>query len=241
MAFLTLPQMIASMPDAGAFTAAELRAVVNSIIKSKLWAPYSIDHAEDIFWDGDDLAGFTTVTVTGAQTVTEKDGYVAVEYSGQAANDYNGIFKARTFAIGDSFAVRVRALGPGSQFSVVGLAFTDGVVATSNLFQSIVDATNGNVALLAAQHGTLTSSSTSPWNSGTISHHPWIDGIVVRLTYVAANSFLSEFSLDGTHWTSFGNAATAKTMTPTHVGLTWSKEAGTIESQVLFGPLCRLS
>lgn len=231
--------MLASIPDGGSNTAAEMRAIIEDLTK-KSWAPYSIDDAADVWWQSN-IGDFTTVTVTGTQTVTEKDGYVAVAYSGQSAADYNGVFKARTFAIGDSFAVRLRSLGPAAEYSVPGLAFTDGVVAGSNVLQVIAYVTNGNNANIAVSHGTLTNVATSAWSNADKGAFPWLDGIVVRLTYSAANSFLGQVSIDGVHWTSFGNAATAKTMTPTHVGLTWGKEGGAGSSYVSYGPLCKLA
>lgn len=238
---LTLAQMLALLPDntAGDISAADARNVVTAIVRGQR-APYSVDHADDVWWESN-IGDFTTVTITGTQTVTEKDGYVAVEYSGQSAADYNGLFKARSFSVGDSFAVRVTAVGPASQFSIPGLAFTDGVVGGSNVIQTTAYATNSDVATIAVLHGTLTNVDTSAWSNAGKSAHPWLDGIIIRLTYAASNSFQGEVSIDGTHWTSFGNGATAKTMTPTHVGLTWSKEGGANESLVSFGPLCRLA
>lgn len=238
---LTLAQMLALLPDntAGDISAADARNVVTAIVRGQR-APYSVDDAADVWWEGN-IGDFTTVTITGTQTVTEKDGFLAVEYSGQSSLDRNGVLKSRSFSVGDSFAVRIRFLGPAGQYSLQGLTFTDGTADTSNMIEVVVYTSNSNDASVAFHHGTLTNVSTSAWGNALKAHAPWNDGVYLRLTYSASNSFLGEASPDGVNWTSFGNAATAKTMTPTHFGLVWGKEGGANESLVSFGPLCKLA
>lgn len=212
--------------------------------RRRLLAPYATlpyGNAEDVWWDGDDLNDFTTVTVSGTQTITERDGVLSVKFADQSGGDYNGVFKARTFAIGDSFATKLSALRPNGQFSIHGLAFTDGVLSTSNVIQAIAYA-DVDTTLVGSSHGTLTNVATSAWADDNKHVPPWAEhGMIIRLTYSAANSFLSEFSIDGITWTSFENAAAAKTMTPTHVGLTWSTETGTTERAASYGPLCKVA
>src|SRR5690606_10699367 len=55
------------------------------------WAVDLTDNADaaDVVWDGSKAASMTTVTVTGTQTITEKQGVLSVLFSGQGTQDYN--------------------------------------------------------------------------------------------------------------------------------------------------------
>lgn len=211
--------------------------------RRRLWAPYALSpygSVGDVWWENN-IADFTTVTITGTQTIIEKDGFLAVEYSGQEGLDRNGVLKSHSFSVGDKFAVRIRFLGAAGQYTLQGLAFTDGTAGSSNMMEVVVYTSNLDNAAVAAHHGTLTNVSTSAWGNALKAQVPWNDGVYLRLTYSASDSFLAEASPDGINWTSFGNAATSKAMTPTHVGLVWGKEGGSVESLVNFGPICKVA
>src|SRR5690606_13056067 len=89
------------------------------------WAVDLTDNADaaDVVWDGSKAAAMTTVTVTGTQTITEKQGVLSVLFSGQGTQDYNCLLKAHTFVVGDSFAVPVRFHANG--LAAAGIIFTD--------------------------------------------------------------------------------------------------------------------
>lgn len=238
---LTLAQMLALLPDntAGDISAADMRDVVAAIARGQR-APHSVDDADDVWWESD-IGDFTTVTVTGTQTVTEKDGFLSVKYSGQSGGDHNGVLKAHTFSIGDSFATRIRLFGPAGQVSFGGLVFTDGTTSAANAIQvsGYVDAANNT--LVDTLHGTLTAMGSEGFSITARNAFPWLDGLYVRLTYTASNSFTAHFSPDGATWSVLGQSAVSKTITPTHFGVTWSKEGGSVESVVSFGPICKLA
>lgn len=243
MAFLTLTQMLNSIPDGGANTAADMRAIIEDLIKSKIWAPYSIDHAEDIWWQGD-FAGLTEIEPTGTSVGTEHDGSLSVLFSGQAANDLTCYVKARTFSIGDTFATRIRSLGSvDSNHTMAALCFTDGTATTSNIvaFIAYLSLTD-NVARINTFHGTVTAVSTAVIMFDIDTQlMPWQDGIYLRLRYSAANTFQMAASPDGRIWSAFGALDISKTMTPTHFGVAVSKWGGTGDGIANFGPVCRLA
>lgn len=237
---LTLAQMLALLPDntAGDISAVDARNVVTAIVHGQR-APYSVDDAEDIWWESDS-AGMTVVTVTGTQTITEKDGHLSVRFSGQSASDFNGIFAARTFAVGDSFATRIRSVGSNENYNMTAIAFTDGTASTSNVVAAYPYSQSASASFNAG-HGTLTAFTTNSWSVVQTAHGFLSHGVYARLTYTAANTFTVSYSPDGSSWTSFGQADLSKTMTPTHVGVMWSKFAGAAEAVASFGPICKLA
>jgi hypothetical protein len=237
---LTLAQIEALIADGGSNTAADVRAIFKAFFRER-HAPHSLDHAEDVFWDGDDLAGFTDVDVTGSHTLTESgDGFLRAVFDSQDAADVNARLKARTFAVGDSFAIGpITFRGKGENHTMVGLCFTDGTDPTSNSVLAMIWAGDG-VIRFAVWHGTLTNNATMVWADQH--QQTFIGPGFVRLTYAASNSFQAFFSSDGVNWLDIGQVAFAKTMTPTHLGPFWTRWGGGAEaSQVVFGALCKLA
>lgn len=236
---LTLAQMLALLPDntTGLISAADMRDVVTAIVHGQR-APYSLDNADDVWWEGDS-AGMTQVTVTGSETISEVDGLLSVKFSGQASNDLNALLKAHSFSVGDAWAVSMRMIGPGSNFTFGGLVFTDGTATTSNVIYIGSYMDGGEQSYFAAYSGTLTNVSTNINNVGSMDHA--IVGVgYYKLTYQASNTFRLEYSADGITWITMGSDA-SKTMTPTHVGVVWSRWAGADTGDVSYGPLCKLA
>lgn len=224
---------------AGDISAADGRANMTGLWR-QIHAPYSVDNAADVWWQGDS-AGMTTVTITGTQTITEIDGHLSVRFSGQSSGDFNGLFKAHTFSVGDSFATRIRSMGTSEDYTMTGIAFTNGTVGTSDIVAAYPYRQVAN-GVFNAGHGTLTNFATNSWNlPGMFYGGPFNDAVYARITYTASNSFTIAFSPDGVSWSSFGQAAVSKTMTPTHFGVIWSKFGGAVESLASFGPVCKLA
>jgi hypothetical protein len=241
MAFQTLAQMLTSLQDGGANTAAEVRTIIDGIVRQKIWAPYSNDHAEDVFWQSN-LSDFTDVVITGSHTLIERDGFLSVRFTGIASGDVNCRLKARTFTVGDEFACRIRLGGLMNDFSMAGLFFTDGTTATSNAVGAAAYITSTATSLiLVARHGTLQAFASDALNVSILNEGPLLDGLYAKLQYTASNSFRVYFSADGVSWSEMGTTAFSKTMTPTHFGVGWSKEGGSGDGVASFGPICRLA
>lgn len=202
--------------------------------------------ATNFYWDGNDLAGFTEVDITGTTVWTEAQNLVSVVVAGMTAEDANCVLIAKTFATGDTWQVPVLGvLGhtAGTVAIRAGIIFTDGTVAASNCvgghFQC---ATSGAApsALLVGRHGTLTNMNTAPWVSDDEMASPQLFLGYVRLKYQAANTFRLWFSPDGVSWTTLGESDISKTMTPTHVGL-FVHATESDETIVTFGPLRKVA
>ena len=175
----------------------------------------------DYYWDGNDLAGFTEVDITGTTTWTEDKNLISVLVAGMTAEDANCVLIAKTFSIGDAWVVPVIGyLCPAvSAAARAGIIFTDGTVSTSNAVFGHIQLDNttpGNV-FLVGRHGTLTSVATAPWVSDNDVGGQFV--FYIKLEYPAANTFRLWFSPDGVTYHGFGEADISKTMTPTHVGL----------------------
>lgn len=206
---------------------------------ASLRAPYLIGDADDVLWLSD-IGDFTEVDPTGTTTWTERAGLASAKFAGQSNADLGALLKAHTFVVGDEFATRLRFLGEDTNHTMVGLAFTDGVIATSNVVAGI--AYNGDgTAKVSDWHGTLTNLATAVAVHDGLQTLQWSDGVYVKLIYSAANSFEIQWSPDGVSWSNFGTAAFAKTMTPTHFGPVVSRFGGAGDGLGSFGPLAKLN
>lgn len=237
---LTLAQMHALFNDntAGDISAQDGRDVLEALWR-RIYGVEAAPGADDVYWDGDDSASMTEVTVSGSQTIVENGGYLSVNFSGQGAQDFNGILKAHTFSVGDSFAVETRLLSgavAGLQ-GHVGIAFTDGTTSGSNAVTSSIQQNQANAPTFVARHGTLAAMTTAASQTPSLILPAWW----LRLTYTASNTFQVSISPDGISYTTLTHAATSKTMTPTHVGLVWSKDATSGEGVGTFGPIRKLA
>lgn len=195
-------------------------------------------NAADVYWSGSDAAAMTTVTVTGAQTISERVGRLGVAFSGQTSGDANCLLKAHSFSIGDSFAVPITLLANTATNVYGGLIFTDGTTSTSNGVSAHLSwvAATGTITLYT-RAGTLTAFTTlSTSRAVKPMGHIW-----VRLTYVSANTWGKQVSADGLTWSTMGIADMASTLTPTHVGVTWSTDGSATEGAASFGPILKLA
>lgn len=239
MAFPTLAQMLATLPDGGANTAAEVRTIIEGIIKSKIWATASLDDPDDVWWESN-LGDFTAVSPGGTQTIVEGDGRLSVRFSGQAATTFNARVKAYSFTIGDSFAVPVRLLAPSADFNMAGIVFSDGAGTTDDMVALIVevDSSGGlQVLIRSGAFDTISSFGTI----AVVAPEAPLPELWIRMTYQAANTWRLAFSPDGYSWTTLGLADETATLTPTHFGLCWSVYGGSHEGLISFGPICKLA
>ncbi len=238
----TLAAIQALLADnvAGDISAQDVRDMVVSAYSLLPDAPASLD-PEDIYWSGSDAAAMTEVTISGSQTITERAGKVSVLFTSQAAADYNCLLQARTFAIGDSYAVPIRLFEATSgNITAAGVIFTDGTISTSfGVIASLLKFTAEQDTRTYLRHGALqTMTNTAGGSDIRGQAQPWI---YTRLTYVAANTFRMELSFDGISWLTAGVADVTRVMTPTHVGVGWSKDGSTGSAIATFGPILKVA
>lgn len=245
---LTLAQMQALINDnaAGEIVPTDHRAV-NEALWRHIHAPYSVDDADDIWWEGDS-AGMTTVAVSGTQTITERDGSLSVQFSGQTANDVNALLKPVTFSIGDEWVTHLQLWSvpkaTSGNRSVAGLCFTDGTDATSNAVLANIqtDPSSDAAGIWVGRDGTLTNLIAADWVFvPQINFGGGIAGIYVKLVYSAANTFQMFVSPNGIVWTKFSEPDITITMTPTHVGVAWGEDTDSTIHIATFGPLCKVA
>lgn len=233
---LSLAAIDALLADNGAgdISEGDMRSVVRAIHRKNV-GPYSLDDAADVWWEGD-VAGMTEVTVTGSQTLTEKDGFLSVNTIGQTAADMNCLLKAHTFSVGDSFVARL-GLGGGSQ-SQACVIFTNGTSSSSSMMYGGI-ASDGGATKMWQASGTLTSWAGN-FNDTYNNYGGMTAGLCVKLVYVATNSWRAWYSPDGVSWFA-PFVAVSFTLAPTHVGVGWMTTVASPGAVATFGPLCKVA
>ena len=192
--------------------------------------------ADDFFDDASLDAAWTTLTVTGGQTITELYDRLSVRITtGQTSSDLNAVIKSKTPSIGDVIETRVAATqvntGGTNDLLMTGLVMADGNTSTSNCVVMMAHRSNLNGRwgwITTSRDGTFTNASVGSIN--TEWHHPG-DQIYLRLEYDASNSFKLFMSPDGISWHALGTEAA--TLTPTHVGLIWSSWGDSANGQIV--------
>lgn len=238
---LTLSQMLALLPDnvTGNISAQDLRDVVTATIRGER-APYSVDDADDVWWESD-IGDFTKVEPTGTATATEGDGFLSVLFSGTSSDDFTCWLKPVTFATGDEWVVPVKVFGINNH-NMAGICFTDGITTGSNIvaFVGYVSSTD-NQTRVHAFHGTITSAGTAVTMLDSNGQLQRSDAFYLKLAYPTSNTFRHWLSPDGISFSRLGAADISKTMTPTHVGVCVSKFGGASDGIANFGPLCKVA
>lgn len=245
MALKTFAEMNTLLADntTGDISAQDMRDVIKGLWRRQI-APYTVDNAADVYWENN-LGDFTTVTVTGSQTITEREGVLSVMFQDQATQDLNCVLKAHTFAVGDSFAVRIKMFElTVEDFCMAALVFADGTTSAANAIAAFAYfQSTGSGGILQPREGTLTAMATADVTTAWNPQLPIADGIYIRLTYQAANTWRTTWSIDGVNFLTLNQADSTFTLTPTHFGVGWSSWAGATDNirQVSFGPICKLA
>jgi hypothetical protein len=196
----------------------------------------TVNSNDDFFDDGFLDARWTTLTVTGAQTITEKYGLLSIQVtSNQGATDLNAVLRSVTPSVGDYIETRinstqVNALGT-NDFLMTGLVFSDGTASSSNCAVAMAhrDDSSGRWGwVVTSRDGTFTAAT-----AGTISDVLNHSGphLYMRWEYDATNTFRYFISPDGVSWYDLGTETA--TITPTHVGLVWSTWGDTADGQTV--------
>ncbi len=216
---MTAETDIAAIDDGGANTAGEVRTAMTSSLTPE-WMRYLYQrqsdetaHNDDDFFD-DGTVGGTAVTPSGTPVWTESRGILSVKCTDLSSNDV----AARAFALSGgatSSPVTVETClalwtGTASAAPRVGLAFSDGTSATSNIAGGFVIQSQLNTSA-----GTFTNvtGEVNQANTGQASHAAWI---YMRVVWESANTFQTQWSFDGVTYTDFGGGSLTRTMTPTH-------------------------
>lgn len=234
---LDLTAVLALITDADNSTSA---ADVRDTLRALFYRLYGIDAdpgVDDVYWDGSDLAAFTQLSITGSQTLVEGGGRLSVRFNSQAAGDYGVAVKPVTLAVGSKWRVPVNMVSRADDFTIGAIVFTDGVTAASKFVSTAAYTTNSGLRV-TQQEGTLTALAAGGFDVSNLAFDPARD-LWLELEYVAANTFAARVG-DGQSFTNWGAANRSFTMTPTHVGVGWTKNGGGFESIVSFGPLRRI-
>jgi hypothetical protein len=204
------------------------------------WVPYVRSvittypgHGDDDEFDDESKTGITELTVSGSATWTESYGVLSAVFDSQSAGDFAAALKSLTPNTAPvTVETAVRFLTRSETNPMIGVGFTDGVVAASNCAATMI-ATGSLLGQLifSAASGTLTNMSV-PADVGDVELHS--DRLWLRCIWTAANTFELAVSADGISWTKFGIADTSKTMTPTHFGVFVSGWSQTFKSTASF-------
>lgn len=176
-------------------------------------------------FDDDSFSGWTTVTVTGGQTIREGKDVLSIEpTSAIPVSDFNCILQSHSIVTGDAVEIAITGMVSDDLVNmVVGPVITDGTTTTSAMAMLGLQAVDPQPFLYRS--GTSATLTANGISSGL--------GIIyasaifyMRVEYDAADSFLCSYSGDGVTWHQH-ETAIARTMTPTHVGFGWNTQNDT--------------
>jgi len=193
---------------------------------------------DDSFSDGA-TTGWTEILPSGAHTITEADRTLSVLPTGQNASDLAGISKSVALSTGDSIQTSVRIMSTNANFAMAALVIGDGNAQTDNIVAGFLQFQSSNVYLTVTRGGTWETVGSDIQISANDPMHADIGislgEIHLRLTYVSANTFRFEISPDGVSWWDVGMSDSARTITPSSVGLGWTVWGGSTEPVISFG------
>ena len=174
--------------------------------------------------------GWTLFTTSGSQTITT-NGRCSVTYSGQTANDLNGIGKAMSLGTGDYVRAgysKLYADNAADNFDMVGVFMSDGLGTTANCIAVLTYTASTRLTIM---EGTITN--LTEVVSSTYTNNMPYGELHVELEYGGTNSFDMRISSDGISWLDH-TLANAFTLTPTHAGLCWTTWGGANTKMVSF-------
>ena len=185
-----------------------------------LQKPDGVSHAYDDEFDGAVLSpDWTEVNITaGPQTNTVERGLLSMKVEGGAVADFQGLLKpldSLSFPLTIEGAFRLFGTTAGGT-TMMGIGFSDGVIAASNLMFARTWSTVGTVG---SMHGTLTAVDSANTTMGTRGGNNVSSHIYFRVVWRSANTFAILVSPDGVTYDDWGLGDVSKTMTPTHFGI----------------------
>ena len=180
----------------------------------------SIDEFND-----NSFTGWTTLTVAGAQTITEANDLCSINVTtsqGTFGSAMNAILVSNALSTGQAVEVAIPAAHQtDANGFIFGPVISNGTAAGSTFCQAAVQLqeTSNDEVFFYAMDGTFNSYGQDGFGFGgrKLGHTQY-----VRLEYDASNSFKTWLSPDGVSWKNVHTATT--TMTPSHIGFGWSSE-----------------
>jgi hypothetical protein len=191
------------------------------------FAPPATPNAADDEFDTDTITSgaWAVLNPSGTFSRAIRNGWFDFGVIGQSNNHGNALLKANTVSIGDHLTVahRILTIGTGGFFSpIVGPVFANGAVVGSSFA--------GTLYLGDYRFGGETGAFNAMTNTFPSTQNVRVVGptIYTRITYVSANTWRTEISVDGFRWSRLNLANYSYTMTPTHIGILisgWSSGA----------------
>ena len=174
-------------------------------------------------FDDASFTGWTTVTVTGGQTITEaNDGLSINPTSSITLTDLNCILIANNLAIGDAVQVAVfGVISDDADSPLFGPLVTDGTGSGAAVACIMTQVYTDNLVWIYPTGGSATL--TANGIGGGTGHTFKGAVIYLRLEYDASNSFKTWISADSITWHQVNTIA--RTLTPTHIGFGWNSSS----------------
>jgi hypothetical protein len=202
-------------------TAASILNLIRQYSKSPylVFEPTGVDDE----FDDSSFSGWTKVANATPVITESEDGsqLSLVHPGGGSAGQLIAYMKSTTINTGDKIEMCFRMAQYDENFAIVALVMADGATYGSG---------NQVLCTFSPQQNLLSMMSHTNYNSNasntTYSMRQQGTGYVfLRLTYVSANTFKGEVSIDGIQWFTF-NSSFSRTITPTHVGFAITKWGG---------------
>lgn len=179
------------------------------------WALY-----DDEFDEAAKDSAWVEVLPSGSATWTQSNGVMSVLGYGQTASDVAVLAKPFPLLPPQVVETAIRMAGVRDDYTVVGLAFVDGVTVGSSMVMAALRGTVTSGLFYAEQRsGTVTDATSNITQVALHMVGPWLH---LRLKWTALNTFATEWSPDGVSWSALGTGSISLTFTPTHVGLCFS-------------------
>jgi len=171
-------------------------------------------------FDDASFTGWTTVTVTGGQTITEaNDGLSINPTSAIATTDLNCVLIANAISTGDAIEVAVfGVMSDDADRPIFGPVITDGTGTGAAMACPMYQMYTDNRLWLYPSGSSATLTSNGISSGAGINFQAAV--IYMRLEYDAANSFKTWLSADKITW--HNTHTISRTMTPSHIGFGWN-------------------
>lgn len=221
------------------------QAARDLLVSARAWGIGFEETSDDVVWDAaaDVVGDGTTLAISGSETITEQFGRLDVTFSGQSSNDLGGVLFSHSFSTGDKFVVPVGLAGLAANFTWAGIMFTDGVSDSSNVVAGVQYQAGANSKWMGSWSGTLTNFSTAEAEAQNLSQHFYWSGaqLHIGLEYTSSNTFQVTFGGGYYATTTFGLGTASVTMTPTHVGVLWTKDGTAGTGAISYGSIRKVA
>lgn len=169
-------------------------------------------------------AGWTEVEPTGTTNWAETGkGRLLADTVSQASSDMSGLVKpldSLSFPL--TIETRITPTSDQDNYLMYGMVFSDGTADGSNLVVAMPYINNANFVNVDFRTGTFNNVGAILGSADQVIHAAG-GGLHQRLIWSAANLWKFQYSMDGQQWLDVnGGTAQARTLTPTHFGLSIS-------------------